>query len=66
MTLAGTTVTEDPDWTEWSIAYLADAALKGSLRGNGVVGSEASAGSGPERERDEWCFHAVFIFTPSE
>jgi len=71
MTLAGTTVlldpvTDDQDWAEWSIEKLADTALKGPVRGNGAVGSEASASRGPERDREEWCFHAAFIFAPWE
>jgi hypothetical protein len=71
MTLADTNVllnplTDDQDWAEWSIEKLADAALKGPVRGNRVVGSEASASRGPERDREECCFHAVFIFAPWE
>jgi predicted nucleic acid-binding protein len=36
-------VTDDPDWAEWSIAKLEEAALKGALCINDVVYAELSA-----------------------
>lgn len=35
-------VTDDPDWAEWSVAKLEEAALKGALCINDVVYSELS------------------------
>lgn len=35
-------VTDDPDWAEWSIAKLEEAALKGALSINDVVYAELS------------------------
>jgi predicted nucleic acid-binding protein len=35
-------VTDDPDWSEWSLARLEDAALAGSLLINDIVYAETS------------------------